>query len=249
MTKSGNTILITGGGSGIGRALAEAFASAGNTVIITGRDVKKLQSVVDANRGIRSAALDVTDPSSIETFARTVMQEFPGLNVVINNAGIMQIEDIQAAPENLSAAEATVATNILGPIRLTSALLPHLQKQADATVAFVTSGLAFVPMAATPTYSASKSAMHAYAVALRHQLRGTNVKVMEIIPPYVQTELMGPQQAADPHAMPLADYIAETMSIIQGNPDVEEVVVERCKPLRYAIKNGNFDQIFKILNP
>ncbi|BDC49980.1 oxidoreductase [Bryobacterales bacterium F-183] len=249
MQKTNNTILMTGGGSGIGRALAEAFASAGNQVIITGRDTAKLQSVIAANPGIHARALDVTDSASIDAFAQKIVQDFPTLNVVINNAGIMQIEDIKAAPGNLKASEATVATNILGPIRLTSALLPHLLQQPDSTVAFVTSGLAFVPMSATPTYSASKSAMHAYAVSLRHQLKGTSVKVMEIIPPYVQTELMGPQQASDPHAMPLADYIAETMSIIQSNPDVEEVVVERCKRLRFAVANGTFDEVFRTLNP
>lgn len=247
MTKAGNTILITGGGSGIGRALAEAFHQAGNKVIVTGRDKRKLESVTAANPGIAALALDVADPQSIAAFAQTITAEYPALNVVINNAGIMQVEDAHSA--GVAIAEATIATNLLGPIRLTSALLPHLRTRPDSTVAFVSSGLAFVPLAATPTYSATKAAVHSYAIGLRHQLKSTSVKVLEIAPPYVQTELMGAHQATDPHAMPLSDYIAETMSILQNNPDVEEVIVERCKVLRYAEATGNFAKVFATLNP
>ncbi|QUT06010.1 SDR family oxidoreductase [Sphingobium phenoxybenzoativorans] len=248
MQISGNTILITGGGSGIGQALAEKFHAAGNQVIIAGRNAANLDAVTAANPGMASMTFDVGDAASIEAFAAGLVAAHPAVNVIINNAGIMQIEDILQAPANLATTEATVATNLLGPIRLTSALLPHLLKQPAATVMMVTSGLAFVPMVATPTYSATKSAIHAYAMALREQLKGTSTEVVEIIPPYVQTSLTGDHQANDPAAMPLTDFIDEVMAILASDAKVREVIVERCKPLRFAAQQGNFDQIFATLN-
>lgn len=247
MTKTGNTILITGGGSGIGRALAEQFLKAGNTVIITGRDKAKLSGTVDANPGMIALSLDVNSPESILQFAKEITAQYPALNVVINNAGIMAFEDVKTG--ETKNAEVIIETNLLGPIRLTAALLAHLQSKPDATVGFVSSGLALVPLSGTPTYCATKAALHSYAQSLRHQLKGTTVKVMEIAPPYVQTELTGAHQASDPNAMPLADYISETMSIIWNNPDSEEVIVERCKFLRDAEKRGDFDKVFATLNP
>jgi uncharacterized oxidoreductase len=248
MQISGNTILITGGGSGIGRALAEKFHAAGNRVIIAGRNAANLDAVTAANPGMASMTFDVGDAASIEAFAAELVAAHPAVNVIVNNAGIMQIEDIRRAPTNLATTEATIATNLLGPIRLTSALLPHLLKQPAATVMMVTSGLAFVPMVATPTYSATKSAIHAYAMALREQLSGSSTEVVEIIPPYVQTSLTGDHQAHDPAAIPLTDFIDEVMAILASDAQVREVIVERCKPLRFAARNGNFDQIFATLN-
>ncbi|HEX7781759.1 MAG TPA: SDR family oxidoreductase [Sphingobium sp.] len=248
MRISGNTILITGGGSGIGQALAEKFYAAGNQVIITGRHAARLDAVAAANPGMAAMTFDVADPTSTAHFAANIIAAYPALNVVINNAGIMQNEDLLAAPANLPTTEQTIATNLLGPIRLTSALLPHLLAQPAATVMMVSSGLAFVPMVATPTYSATKAAIHAYAMALREQLRGSSTQVIEIAPPYVQTHLQGDRQANDPHAMPLADFIDEVMAILAADPTVEEVIVERCKPLRFAAQNGNFDTVFATLN-
>jgi uncharacterized oxidoreductase len=245
---SGNTILITGGGSGIGQALAEKFHAAGNQVIITGRNAASLDAVAAANPGMATMTFDVADPQSCAHFAANIIAAFPALNVLINNAGIMKNEDLLAAPANLPTTEQTIATNLLGPIRLTSALLPHLLAQPAASVMMVSSGLAFVPMVATPTYSATKAAIHAYAIALREQLRGSSTQVIEIAPPYVQTHLQGDHQANDPNAMPLADFIDEVMAILSADPAVEEVLVERCKPLRFAAQNGNFDQVFAAVN-
>lgn len=247
MEMSGNTILITGGGSGIGRALAEAFHRRGNRVIIAGRRQALLDEVVAANPGMQAAVLDITDASAIRSFAQQIIAENPSLNVVIHNAGIMRDEPVRAA-EALEAAEATIATNLLGPIRLNSALLPHLLAQPHASILTVSSGLAFVPRASTPTYSATKAAIHAYTQALRYQLQDTNIQVIELIPPYVQTELFGPQQASDPRALPLGDYIAETVQILSTTPDVREVIVERVKPLRYAERNGTYDSLFTARN-
>ena len=168
--------------------------------------------------------------------------------MLINNAGIMQTEDLTAEPFSLETAEATVATNLLGPIRLTMALLPHLRAQAAATVVTVSSGLAFIPLVATPTYSATKAAIHSWSIGLREQLKHTSVEVIEIAPPYVQTELLGPHQAVDPAAMPLADFTNEVMTILETQPEATEVIVERCKPLRFAEATGSFAQVFARLN-
>jgi uncharacterized oxidoreductase len=175
--------------------------------------------------------------------------EFPALNVVIHNAGIMRPEDLQAQPQNLLLdAEAMVTTNLLGPIRLTAALLPLLRRQARSTIMTVSSGLAFLPLAMTPTYCATKAAIHSYTLSLRRQLRETTTEVIELIPPYVATHLMGPSQAQDPRAMPLEDFLAEVMHILKTQPSVTEVCVERVKPLRFAAESGAFDARFQSFN-
>jgi uncharacterized oxidoreductase len=248
MQMTGNTILITGGGSGIGRALAEAFHAKGNNVVIAGRRKALLQEVAKANPGMAVAELDIADAASLPAFAKKLAKDHPALNVVIHNAGIMQGENLKNAPENLATVEATVTTNILGPMRLTAALLPHLMTQKDSTIMTVSSGLAFVPLAFTPTYSASKTAMHFWSDSIRQQLKDTSVKVIELAPPYVQTELMGKQQASDPNAMPLKEFISEVMTILEANPDATEVIVERCKPLRNAEATGNYKKMFDMLN-
>lgn len=246
MQTSGNTILITGGGSGIGRGLAESLQAAGNQVIIAGRRQSALDATTQANPGMQSIALDIEKADGIQRFAAQVVERFSRLNVLINNAGIMRAENLKAEPVDLSAAEAIIATNLLGPIRLTAALLPHLKQQASATVINVSSGLAFVPLVLTPTYNATKAALHSYTQSLRYQLRSTRVEVLEIIPPYVQTELMN--GAEDPRAMPLKDFIAETMSILGQQPTPPEICVERVKGLRFAAESGKYDATFNGLN-
>ena len=248
MKITGNTILITGGGSGIGRGMAEAFHKQGNQVIVAGRRKEALQDVVDANPGMRSLALDIGDKAGVAAFAEEAIRSFPGLNVIINNAGVMKMENLLDPPGDLVDAEATIATNLLGPIRLTAAFMPHLRRQPHAAVLTVSSGLAFVPMALTPTYSATKAAIHSYSESLRHQLKGTDVEVIEIAPPYVQTHLMGERQASDPRAMPLDEFITEVMHILADQPTVKEVIVDRCKPLRFARENGNADAMFETIN-
>ena len=239
MKTTGNTILLTGGGSGIGRGLAEAFHARGNQVIISGRDGKKLAQVAAANPGMKILTVDMTDAASVRDFAARAVAENPGLNVLVNNAGIALMENVLApSASQLDDSAAMVATNLLGPIRLTAALLPQLQAQPDAAVVNVSSGLAFVPLAASPTYCATKAALHSYSQSLRYQLKDSSVRVVEIIPPYVQTTLGGERQANDPAAMPLADYIAEVMAIIEGQPDATEVNVEKVKPLRFAADGG-----------
>ena len=243
MNITGNTILITGGGSGIGRALAEALHKAGNQVVIAGRREQLLHEVTTANPGMEALLLDIQDKDDVAAFARQAVESFPALNAVVHNAGIMRSEAV-AAGDFLTNAEETIATNLLGPIRLTAALLPHLLKQERAAILTVSSGLAFVPLATTPNYSATKAAIHSWSMALREQLKATPVEVIEIAPPYVQTELLGPQQAVDPAAMPLAEFTSEVMALLESQPESGEIIVERCKPLRFAAENGQVAAIF-----
>jgi uncharacterized oxidoreductase len=249
MNTTGNTILITGGGSGIGRGLAEAFHKLGNKVIIAGRRKQVLDETIAANPGMASATLNIEDAAGIRSFAEKLIADYPALNVVIHNAGIMRPESLTKSPDTADA-EAMITTNLLGPIRLTAALLPHLQKQPHATIMTVSSGLAFIPMAITPTYNATKAAIHSWTQSLRYQLKSTNIEVVELVPPYVQTELMGSQQAADPRAMPLKDYLAETIDIIKTQPNATEVLVERVKPLRFSASNGEekYNAFYKQFN-
>jgi uncharacterized oxidoreductase len=250
MRTTDNTILITGGGSGIGRGLAEAFHRLGNQIIIAGRGQKALDDTTAANPGMKSRALDVSDPRSIQSFAAQLAKDYPSLNVLINNAGIMRLEDLLEKPDELSTAEKTIMTNLLGPMRLTAALLPSLRRQPRATIMNVSSGLAFVPLAMTPTYCATKAAIHSYTQSLRHQLKATSVEIIELIPPYVQTTLMGDQQASDPNAMPLEECIDEVMSILKTQPDLREICVKKVYPLRFAADGGQekYEGFFKKFN-
>jgi uncharacterized oxidoreductase len=229
MKLTGNTIFITGGTSGIGRALAEALHKLDNQVIISGRRKGHLDEVTAANPGMQSLELNVEDPASIAAVAAKLIAGYPKLNVLINNAGIMKMDDAAAAMDDAQMVS-ILTTNLMGPIRMTSALIEHLKQQPEAAVIHVTSGLAFTPLAMTSVYCATKAALHSYAMSQRFKLKGTSVKVLEIAPPWVQTELMGPQQANEPRAMPLQDFIEETIQVLGA--DADEVLVERVKMLR-----------------
>lgn len=243
MQSTGNTILITGGGSGIGAALAHEFHEAGNQVIIAGRRQAALDAVVADHPGMAAVTLDMEDAASIPAFAQKLIADFPELNAVVLNAGIMVAEQ----RIDLDIAEATIATNLLGPIRLAHALLPHLQAQAASAILTVSSGLAFVPLAATPTYSATKAAIHSWSMSLRAQLHDSSVEVIEIVPPAVQTDLM-PGHAENPDALPLGDYIAETMALLRQQPTPPEIHVERVKYLSDAAQRGELEDVFRTLN-
>lgn len=246
MKLTGNTILITGGGSGIGLGLAEAFHALGNQVIIAGRRKQRLDATTAKNPGMAAMTLDIEDPAKIRAFAGEVAAQYPTLNVLINNAGIMRIEKLKAQQDDLVDAESIIATNLLGPIRLTAALLPQLHKQPQSTIMNVSSGLAFVPMAPTPTYCATKAAIHSYTESLRYQLRGSTVEVLELIPPYVRTDLLG--GANDPRAMPLDKFIAETMEILKTQLKAVEICVENVQRLRFAAESGHYEEVFNGLN-
>ena len=221
MKLTGNTIFITGGTSGIGRALAEALHQRGNKVIISGRRRGLLDEVVAANPGMAAIELDMTDAASIERAAAQLIRDYPDFNVLINNAGIMQ-PDSAAGRIDDALLVSTVETNLIGPIRMTSALLGHLKTKNNAVVAYTTSVLAFVPLAVTAVYSSTKAALHSYIMSQRFMLRDTTVRVLEIAPPWVRTDLMNSREAEQ--AMPLDVFINETIAVL--GTDTNEVLVD-----------------------
>jgi uncharacterized oxidoreductase len=245
MKPTDNTILITGGGSGIGRELALRFDDLGNTVIIAGRRKQALEETAAGRERMHAMVLDIEDPDALTAFAGRVVIEHPALNVLINNAGIARREDL-TRHRNLQDAEETIITNLLGPIRLTNALIDHLERQPNPAILNVSSGLAFVPLSGTPTYSATKAAIHSYTVSLREQLKG-KVEVIELVPPAVQTELT-PGQSTREGYMPLGQFIDEAMRLFQQQPTPEEILVERVGFLRWAERDGNFSQAVEMLS-
>lgn len=227
MQMTGNTIFITGGTSGIGRALAEQFHSLGNKVIIAGRRQALLDEVAAAHPGIEGVAVDISDAADIDRVAAQLIRDYPTLNVLINNAGIMPFDDPSGRIDD-AVSRQILDTNLLGPIRLTSALIEHLKAQPRATIIHNTSVLAYVPIATNAVYSASKAALHSFALSQRFMLKGSSVSVQEIAPPWVDTDLI--KKSGDPRAMPLDAFIAETMKGLAT--DAPEVFVEAIRALR-----------------
>lgn len=245
MKMTGNTILITGGGSGIGQALAHRFHDLGNSVIVAGRREEALQQTIQGREHMHALPLDIESPEAISRFAQQLIADYPEVNVVINNAGIMRIESLEQS-RDLSDAEDTVTTNLLGPIRLTNALIDHLLQQPDAALVNVSSGLAFVPLLAAPTYSATKAAIHSYTVALREALR-ERIEVIELVPPAVQTDLT-PGQSTRPGYQPLTEFIDEVMALFQQQPTPQEILVERVGFQRFAEAENRFAEAVTTLN-
>lgn len=245
MQMTGNTVLVTGGGTGIGRGLAEAFHRLGNNVVIAGRRLEKLKEVAEANPGIQYLALDQSNTADIRRFAIEVKDTHPDVNVLINCAAIQRVENLVTGGPGR--AEQTINVNLLGPIRVTAAVLHALLGKPRATIINVTSGLAFMPSALTPTYCASKAALHSYTQSLRFQLRDSDVQVIEVIPPRVQTALQG-ARGFDPQGLPIDEFVAETMTLLQTKPDADEIVVERAKGFRFAERDGAYDEIYPAFN-
>jgi uncharacterized oxidoreductase len=227
MKMTGNTIFITGGGTGIGRGLAEEFHRLGNQVIIAGRRLERLKAVLDANPGMAAVELDVRDPASIKAVAVQLIADFPALNVLINNAGIMLLDDI-AHPDDEDLLAMTVMTNLGGPIRMSAALLVHMKSAPDAVIINVSSVLAFVPLAMTAIYSATKAALHSYTLSLRYRLRAENIRVLELAPPWVQTDLLNSNE--EERAMPLDAFIAEAIKLL--TTDADEILVGQAPQMR-----------------
>jgi uncharacterized oxidoreductase len=245
MKTNGNTILITGGGSGIGQALAHRLHDAGNVVIVAGRRRETLERAIAGRENMHAIELDVEDAAAIGDFPGRVLAAHPALNVLINNAGIMRFEALDRG-RDLSDAESTITTNLLGPIRLINALVDHLVTMPDAAIVNLSSGLAYVPLIATPTYNATKAAIHSYTVSLREALRG-RVEVIELVPPAVQTGLT-PGQESRPGYQPLDEFADEVIAFLQQAPTPPEILVERVGFLRRAEAEGRFDQTVAQLN-
>jgi short-subunit dehydrogenase involved in D-alanine esterification of teichoic acids len=247
MNISGNTVFIPGSTSGIGLALALELQARGNTVIIGGRRAGLLERIAAEHPGLDTVTIDTSNAASIEAAAQEVLARHPDLNVLIPMAGIMHAEDWHKPESFLASAESVMTTNVLGPIRLIAAFIEHLQSQPAATIITVSSGLAFTPLAVTPSYSASKAAIHMLSESIRLQYADTSVQVIELEPPSVRTELM-PGQENNELAMPLEEFIAEAAGLLESQPDAKEIQVERVKFLRYGEARGDYDQVVAILN-
>lgn len=245
MNIDGNTIFIPGATSGIGLALALRWQAKGNTVVIGGRRTELLDRLA-AEHGFGTVRIDTADPASIAEATADVVERYPELNVLVAMAGIMRVED-WTSPNFLADAEEVVTTNVLGPIRLIAALTEHLQTRPGAAIVTVSSGLAHAPLRVTPTYNASKAAIHRLSETLRLQFAGSGVQVVEVVPPSVRTALLPGQETSD-FAMPLDEFADEVMALLEKDPDAHEILVERVKFLRFGEVRGDYDQVVATLN-
>ncbi|GIG29495.1 SDR family oxidoreductase [Cellulomonas marina] len=247
MQITGKTVFIPGATSGIGLALALALHERGNEVIIGGRRTELLERIVAEHPGLHAVRVDTADATSVAAACRRVVAEHPGLDTLVAMAGIMRVEDWTHPEGFLASAEEVVTTNLLGPVRLVAGLVEHLRTRPDATIVTVSSGLAFVPLAATPTYNATKAAVHMLSESIRLQLAPAGVRVVEIVPPSVATDLL-PGQRESAIAMPLDAFVAEVMAILEREPEPREVLVERVGFLRHAEVRGDYDEVVATLN-
>lgn len=247
MNITNSTIFIPGATSGIGLALAVALHEQGSTVIVGGRRTELLERIASEHPGIDTVGIDTTDPESITAAAAQVLERHPDLDTLVAMAGVMRVEDWHRPAGFLDTAEEAFTTNVLGPIRLIGAFIEHLQTRPDATIMTVSSGLAFAPLAVTPSYNASKAAIHMLGESLRLQLADTSVNVIELVPPSVATDLM-PGHRDDPFAVPLDEFVTEVVDLLRTEPDAHEILVERVKFLRFGEARGDYDDVVRILN-
>ena len=247
MKITGNTVFIPGATSGIGLALALALHERGNTVVVGGRRTELLDRITAEHPGLHAVPIDTADPASIAAASARVIAEHPDVNVLIAMAGIMRVEDWTTADGFLASAEEVVTTNLLGPIRLVAAFVDHLRTRPDATIVTVSSGLAFAPLAATPTYNATKAAIHMLSESIRLQLAATSVSVLELVPPSVRTALLPGQEQSD-FAMPLEDFVTEVVGLIESQPDASEILVRNVEFLRHGEARGDYAQVVATLN-
>jgi uncharacterized oxidoreductase len=245
MNISGNTIFIPGATSGIGLALALRLQAAGNTVIVGGRRTDVLERLA-AEHDFATVTIDTTDPVSVFEARERVLDQHPELNVLITMAGVMAGENVRSAGF-LDEAERIVDTNINGPLRLVAAFIEHLQTRPDSTLMTVSSGLAFTPLAFTPTYNGTKAFIHQYSETIRLQLAETSVRVIELVPPAVQTELM-PGNSENEHFLPLDAFADEVMVLLETQPDATEILVEAVKFLRFSEAEGRYDATLAAIN-
>jgi len=248
METSGNTVLVTGGATGIGFALAQAFVSSGNRVLICGRRTAKLEEAQRRLPQIQVRQCDLADQTGRQSLVNWVKDHYPEINVLVNNAGIQRAVDLRQGPAELLRGEDEIQVNLVAPIHLSACFAPILMQRKEAAIINVSSGLAFVPIAAMPVYCATKAAVHSFSVSLRHQLRGTPVKVFEVVPPAVDSELgMGSTRPeGQTHGgIPPSEVAAETMRALKD--DEYEIAVGRAKSLAEGSRQ-DFEKRFQQMN-
>ncbi len=252
MKLSQRTILITGGTSGIGLELARQLLARGNTVLVTGRDQEKLAAAKRTLPDVHTFQSDVSDPAAIVALHAHVLAEFPALDTLINNAGIMRNLNLNQ-DRDLADVTREIEINLSGPVRTIQRFLPHLRTKADALIVNVSSGLAFVPMLAAPVYSATKAAMHSYSQSLRGQLDGTGVTVVELAPPGVETPLFRTEFEAETKgqkAMPVAVLAKKAIAGIEaGKLEVRPGQSNLLKLLSRIAPDFAFKQLSKMTRP
>ena len=252
MKLSHRTILITGGTSGIGLELARQLLANGNTVIVTGRDQKKLDATKEACPGVHTFQSDVSDPAAITALYTNVLAQFPALDTLINNAGIMRNLNLNQ-DRDLSDVTREIEINLSGPVRMIQQFLPHLKTRTDALIVNVSSGLAFVPMLAAPVYSATKAAMHSFSQSLRAQLGDSGVTVVELAPPGVETPLFRTEFAAETKgqkAMPVAVLARKAIAGIEaGKLEIRPGQSNALKLLGRIAPDFAFKQLSKMTAP
>lgn len=234
MKLTGRTVLIVGGTSGIGRGLAQRFADAGSTVIVAGRNTAQVTD-------LETVQIDVTDPGSVQRARDQVLAARPDLDVVVTMSGVLLTEDLRD-PAHIATAETTIATNLLGTIRVIDAFTPHLLARGSATILTVSSGIAFLPFPLMATYGATKAAVHSYTESLRAHLAGTGIEVAELIPPAVATPEMA---KLNPAALPVDDYLDEVMQLLAAEPTPREITVTAALPLRWAERDGTYTELLE----
>lgn len=232
MKLDGNTILITGGASGIGLEMAKQFLKHKNTIIITGRNKSKLDAIKKQYPDIHVIQSDVSQTKEIQALCAQVTRDFPALNLIINNAGVMQTINVHSDKLSLDELTMEIDINLKGPIRMAKAFLSHLKTKENAAIVNVTSGLAFVPLPTAPVYCSTKAALHSFSQSLRVQLKNTKIKVFELAPPATKTELLGDVSSDDfkgVSVMPVEDMVRDFMHGIENN--------------KYEIRPGQSNQL------
>ena len=248
MNTSGNTVLITGGGTGIGFCIAEEFVKSGNEVIICGRREEKLREAKAKLPQIHTKTCDVSKPKDREELFNWVTSKFTGINVLVNNAGVQRMIDLKEGITELAKHENEVDINLASTIQLSAYFIPTFMHREEAAILNVSSGLAFIPLAMMPIYCATKAAMHSFSISLRHQLKDTPVKVFEIIPPTVDTELdkgTRAQRNMTYRGIPPSEVAVATMNALAA--DRFECAVGQAQGLMDASRN-NFDEQFGRMN-
>jgi uncharacterized oxidoreductase len=247
MNTSNNTILITGGATGIGYALAELFLKMGNEVVICGRRPERLEEAKSNLPRLHVIITDVSKATGRKDLVNWMIEHFPSFNILVNNAGIQNYVSLKKE-NSVDSFKKEIATNFSAPVHLTNLIASHFSKQKESAVINISSGLGFIPIAIFPVYCATKAALHSFSLSSRHQFRDTSIKVFEIIPPIVETELGRDSSGKnrDIKGIPASEVAEETLKALQA--DIYEFPIGQAANLLDAARGDKTDFVFKRMN-